>query len=99
MKKQIRRLSPHQNAKVIAVLLAISIIPIFIPIAIIMSFTMPEFDQYGNPVSFSTMAFWLMPIFYLVFGYISIALGCLIYNFLFKFVGGIEVEMIDKGSA
>ena len=29
---------------------------------------------------------------YLVFAYCAVAIGCLIYNFLQKFVGGIEFE-------
>ncbi len=34
----------------------------------------------------------LAPIMYLVFGYLSIAIGCAIYNFMFRFLGGIEFE-------
>lgn len=96
MKSQIRRFPPHQNAKVFAVVMAACIIPFFIPMALMMSFTMPEIDQHGNPIEFPLMMFWIMPLFYLVFGYISVVIGCFIYNFLYRFVGGIEIEMVEK---
>ena len=38
MKKQIRRLSPHQNGKVFAVLMTIGALVIFIPMTLMMFF-------------------------------------------------------------
>jgi hypothetical protein len=96
MKKQIRKFPPHQNAKVFAVLMAVCIIPFFIPMALMMSFTMPAVDQNGNPIEFPFMLFLFMPFLYLIFGYISVSIGCFIYNFLYKFVGGIEIETDEK---
>ena len=32
----------------------------------------------------------------LIFGYISVSIGCFIYNFLYKFVGGIEIETDEE---
>ena len=95
MKRQIKRLSPHQNGKVFAILLAVSVLPIFTPMMIIMTFVMPDVDPNGNHVEFPKMMFALMPIFYLIFGYISTAIGCLIYNFIFRFIGGFEFEFKD----
>jgi hypothetical protein len=40
----------------------------------------------------------VMPVLYLIFGYISVAIGCAIYNALYKFVGGIEFESKAEGS-
>ena len=34
----------------------------------------------------------LAPFIYLVFGHLSVAIGCLIYNFMFRYIGGIEFE-------
>ena len=96
MKKQIRRLSPHQNGKVLAVLMAIGAVLTFIPMAIMAYFFMPQIDQGGNPVEFPIFMFAIMPIFYLVFGYISIAIGCAIYNFVYGFIGGFEFEVEEK---
>jgi hypothetical protein len=33
-----------------------------------------------------------LPLFYLVLGYIMVAVACWIYNRMFRFVGGIEFE-------
>jgi hypothetical protein len=96
MKKQIKKLSPHQNGKVIGILMAVSFLPIFIVMAIIMSQFGPQIDQHGNPVQFPYFMFIIMPIFYLIFGYIFVAIGCVIYNYFFKFIGGLEFEVLDK---
>lgn len=96
LKTQIRRFSPHQNAKVFAVLMCVSFLPFMIPMMLMAVFAFPDVDQHGNPVVFPKFMFLIMPFFYLIFGYISIAIGCFIYNFLFRFVGGIEIETEDK---
>lgn len=36
--------------------------------------------------------FFVMPVLYLVVGYISIAVGCALYNFVYHHIGGIEFE-------
>jgi len=90
MKQQVSRLSPHQNGKVFAVLMAISSLVLFVPFALIAS----AFDPAHGA---SAMMFLLMPLFYLVFGYIMVALSCWFYNLMFRFVGGIEFE--SKGES
>ena len=92
MKKRINRLSPHQNGKVFGILIALGTLPMLIPIILMMSI-LP-----GNEANFSAVMFVVLPIFYLIFGYISVALICLIYNFLQKFIGGFEYETIDVSS-
>jgi hypothetical protein len=42
--------------------------------------------------------FLLMPVFYLVFGYISVALGCALYNFMYRYVGGVEFEARNESA-
>jgi hypothetical protein len=96
VRKQIKRLSPHQNGKVFAVLMTISAILIFIPMAIMIYFAGPQVDQNGNPVELPIFMFAIMPIFYLVFGYIFAATGCAIYNFVYRFLGGFEFEIEEK---
>lgn len=96
MKTQIKRFSPHQNAKVFAVLTAVSSLIFLIPMILIMTFTMPPVDAQGNPVELPIFMFVMAPIFYLIFGYISVAIGCLIYNFLAGFIGGIEFELSSE---
>ena len=50
------------------------------------------FKEQSGPSAFF---FLLFPIFYLVMGYLMGAVGCLIYNFAFKYLGGIEYETIE----
>jgi ABC-type multidrug transport system fused ATPase/permease subunit len=93
MKKQIRRISPHQNGKVFAVLMAISSLIFVIPMSVIMFLAMPGPDQYGSPANFM---FLLFPFIYLVLGYLGTAFVSLIYNYLFRFIGGFEFEFNDE---
>lgn len=94
MKKQISHLSPHQNGKVFGVLLmALSSLLFVVPMAIAVSFVPLGTDPHGNQVSPPPVAiFLLFPIMYLVMGYIMTAVGCVFYNFMFKYIGGFEYE-------
>ncbi|HVB48261.1 MAG TPA: hypothetical protein VNF69_07710 [Burkholderiales bacterium] len=40
----------------------------------------------------------MMPVIYLVLGYVMVAIGCLIYNFMFKYIGGIEFDSTVAGA-
>ena len=91
MKKQIKRLSPHQNGKVFGVLMALSSLVFVIPMSLAFSL-MPMHQEQSGPSAFF---FLLFPIFYLIMGYLMVAVGCLIYNFAFKYLGGIEYETIE----
>lgn len=92
MKIEIRRLSPHQNAKVIAVLMAVSSLVLFVPLYILFSFVPPP-EGEPRPPAFMLLIF---PLLYLVMGYIMVAIGCAIYNFISRYTGGIEYEARDK---
>jgi hypothetical protein len=93
MKTQISRLSPHQNAKVVAILMAISSLIFLIPMVIGFSFISPGIDSHGNQIKPpSTTMFLFFPIAYLVIGYITTAIACMFYNFMFKYIGRMEYE-------
>jgi hypothetical protein len=98
MRTQIRRLSPHQNGKVIGILMAISSLFFVLPMTVMMYFSGPSVDKQGNPVTFEIYFYIIFPILYLILGYIMTALGCVIYNFLFKYIGGIEFETKDENA-
>ncbi|MDY6952508.1 MAG: hypothetical protein SWE60_13435 [Thermodesulfobacteriota bacterium] len=100
MKRQIRRLSPHQNGKVVGVLTAVITLPMFLLMMIPMLFMMPKLDNAGNPIDFAFPfgMFLLMPLFYLVFTYLFVVVGCWLYNKLFKLLGGFEFEFREEGS-
>ncbi len=97
MKKQIARLSPHQNGKVFGVLMALSSLLFVVPIAIAFSFIPSGVDAHGDAIAQPPVAmFLLFPVIYLVMGYIMVAVGCLFYNFMFKYLGGIEYETTER---
>jgi len=98
MKQQIKRFSPHQNGKVIAVLMTIGAALMFIPMVIVTYLVMPQVDQPGNPVRLPVFMFAILPVFYLVFGYIIVATGCAIYNFVYRLIGGIEFEIEENST-
>ena len=92
MIQQIERFSPHQNAKVFAVLMAISSLVFLIPFIGIAVLTTPA--HMRPPV----WLFAMMPLFYLVIGYIMVIVGCWFYNIMFRFIGGIEFMSRDKAA-
>ena len=86
MKQQIARLSPHQNGKVFAILMALGALVFMVPF---MLFALASAPPEARP----PMLFFLaMPVLYLVMGYVMVWIGCALYNFLFKRIGGIEFE-------
>ncbi|MEP7100467.1 MAG: hypothetical protein ABI781_08155 [Burkholderiales bacterium] len=88
MKQQVSRLSPHQNGKVFGVLMAVTSLVFLVPFFLIFAATMPRGAGGGPPMLMILAA----PVFYLIVGYISVVIGCAIYNFMFRFLGGVEYE-------
>jgi len=86
MKQQIARLSPHQNGKVFAVLMALGSFVFLVPVMVMASFMAPS---ESTPSAFM---FLVLPVVYLVLGYLTVAFGCALYNLMFKSIGGIEFE-------
>ncbi|MEO8020491.1 hypothetical protein [Polaromonas sp.] len=89
MKKQIERFSPHQNAKVFAVLMAVSSLVFVVPFMLIAA----PFAPRG--AGMSALAVLAFPVIYLVIGYLSVAIGCWVYNLLYPYIGGIEFQARD----
>lgn len=89
MKRQIERLSPHQNGKVFGVLMSVSSFAFVIPMSVIFML-MPAAPGQERPPVF---VFLLFPIMYLVMGYVMTAIGCVVYNFMYGLIGGIEFEV------
>ena len=98
MKTVIKRLEPHQNGKVASVLIAVITLPMYLFMMIPMTLMMPKVDHAGNPIDFGFpfMMFLFMPLIYLVFTYVFVALGCWLYNTFFKYLGGFEFDLEEK---
>ena len=92
MKQQVARFSPHQNGKVFAVLMAVTLLIFFVPFFLIFAASAPA--QARPPM----LMLLVMPLMYLVFGYVMVAIGCAIYNFMFRYIGGIEFESNADGT-
>jgi hypothetical protein len=90
MKMQIRRLSPHQNAKVLAVISACIAAVVAVPM-FLFSLVMGR----GQGFWVETLVL-LAPVAYLIFTYIVVALICGFYNLLVNFIGGLEYEPLPE---
>lgn len=97
MKIRIERLSPHQNAKVVGVLMALGSLLLAIPMFLIFLLIPMPADVYGTPAPPAFM-FLLFPFLYLAMGYIVTAVLCLLYNFVCRYIGGIEYEARTDGT-
>lgn len=86
MKQQIARFSPHQNGKVLAILMAVGALVFLLPLMLFAFATAPA--EARPPMLF----FLAMPVLYLVMGYVMVVIGCALYNVLSKRIGGIEFE-------
>ncbi|MES2104919.1 MAG: hypothetical protein V4634_12945 [Pseudomonadota bacterium] len=76
-------------------MMAITSLVFVIPMTLAISF-IPGANHSGY--SGPALAFMIIfvPIMYLVMGYVTTAIACAIYNFTFKFVGGIEYETVAE---
>ncbi|MES2048005.1 MAG: hypothetical protein V4447_06375 [Pseudomonadota bacterium] len=83
MRKQIKSISPLQTAKVMAVLYFVISLPFVLFMFISMSMIPgPRFPMSGMML--------LMPVMYLVFGFIFTLVGAWVYNLVAGWIGGIE---------
>jgi hypothetical protein len=94
VKRRIRRISPLQLGKILALLcgiIGLIAIPFFLFMAT-MSAQLPA-DQRGPLMAMRPGAALFAPILYSVVGFIGGIIGAVIYNVVAKWVGGIEVEV------
>ena len=91
---QIKSFGILQTAKFMAVMYFISTAVFAIPAGIIISLVGASSSQ-GNPIlgSLSGFGMLLIPVAYGAMGFVVVAIGCLFYNLVAKFVGGIEIEI------
>jgi len=92
MKQQVARLSPHQNGKVFAILMALGSLVFLVPFGLILTAMAPAASR---PPMLTML---VMPVLYLVFGYIWVAISCAVYNFMFRWIGGFEFESTNRGA-
>jgi hypothetical protein len=88
MAQRIRRFGVGQTAKVLGVLYALLGL-VFAPFLVIAALFAPDTAGFG--IGFAIA----IPIVYGVVGFIFTAIGCLIYNLVAGWVGGIEIDVIE----
>jgi len=92
-------LSPHQNAKVFGVLMAISTLVFAVPMFFVFLNMPTGLDAQGNQIDVPSAWFVLLfPLLYLFMSYIMVTIGCWLYNFMFKYIGGFEYEARNNNS-
>lgn len=89
MKVRIQHLSPHQNGKVVSIIAGFISALFSLPIFFIFIVSGAHTEQ-GNEAVFMLL---LMPLFYLIFTYIAVVLTCFVYNWLHKYIGGLELDL------
>lgn len=97
MKVQISRFSPHQNAKVFAVLMALASLVFAVPMFLVFWMLPAGVDAHGNAVQPPPLLMPLLfPLVYLGMGYVMVRIACWVYNAMFSHIGGIEYEVRES---
>ena len=92
---QIKRFGVFQTAKIAAVMYFLISAIFFIPFGLIalMAGSATRGREGMMGALFGGVFMLFAPIVYAVLGFIFVAIGCLLYNFIAAFVGGIEIEI------
>jgi len=89
--KRIKRFGVYQTAKVIAIIYFLIALVFMIPFGLISSI-LGGANFPGTPFG-GGLFFILMPFIYGIMGFIMTAIGCLVYNLIATWTGGIELEV------
>jgi hypothetical protein len=93
--KQLMRIAPWQAGKLFALIYFVMSIFIAVPFALISS--MIPSNAPGPHVS--PGVFIAMPFLYAIFGLVFVPIACWAYNLAARFVGGLEITVIDRVDA
>ncbi|UXX77938.1 hypothetical protein N7E81_11230 [Reichenbachiella carrageenanivorans] len=88
---RVKKFGVLQTAKVVAMIYVIVSLVIIMPFAMIASMFSDEF--FPEFADFGAAAMLMIPVMYGVMGFIFTAIGCVVYNLIAGFTGGIEIEM------
>ncbi|MFT3870134.1 MAG: hypothetical protein QM715_16930 [Nibricoccus sp.] len=92
--RRIKRIAPLQLGKMLGILYGIMgllFLPFFLLMGVLSSQLPP--DQRAGMMFFGVGFALFAPVMYAVMGFITGALGALVYNVVAKWIGGIEVEV------
>jgi hypothetical protein len=94
--KRISRIAPWSAGRLFAVIYFFISLLVVIPMALIWSFA--PIPAASKP-PFSPVVLLLLPFLYAGAGLLFVAFACAIYNLAAKFVGGLEISVIDVPDA
>lgn len=90
MRRQIVRLSVGQTSKVLAAMYGLMGV-VLVPFFLLAALSGPAGG--GMSLGFALV----MPVIYAALGYVFVAIGCAVYNFVARHLGGIEFELDGPG--
>lgn len=96
MKVQIKRVSPHQCAKICAIMAGLTVLLILIPMVLVVS-SHPDTHAGRGELPIGTILT-MMPILYSAMTYILTFIAALLYNLFTPILGGIEYETETAGA-
>ncbi len=96
MAKRILRIAPWSAGRLFAVIYFFFSFLFIIPMALILSFA-PIPAASKPPIGPGVLM--LLPFVYALAGLLFVALACAFYNLAAKFVGGLEVTVVDEPEA
>lgn len=88
---RVKKFGVLQTAKVVAIIYVLVSLVIFLPFAMVGSMISEEF--FPEFADFGAVALLMIPIMYGIIGFVFTAIGCVVYNMIASFTGGIEIEM------
>ncbi|MEP3386819.1 MAG: hypothetical protein ABJO02_01445 [Reichenbachiella sp.] len=88
---RVKKFGVLQTAKVVAIIYVLVSLIIIMPFALLGSMLTEEF--FPEFADFGAAALLVIPIMYGIIGFIFTAIGCVVYNLIASFTGGIEIEM------
>ncbi len=91
MAQRIRRFGVGQTAKMLGALYTLVGV-VLIPIFLIVAMYAPDQAGFGVGVAVA------LPLIYGAIGFVFTAIGCLIYNLVAGWIGGIEIEIEQPAS-
>jgi hypothetical protein len=91
--KRVKRIGVFQTSKVVAIIMFFISLIFMIPFVLIGSLIGEMLGDFIPGFYFGGGLFFIfIPFSYGIFGFISTAISCLIYNLIAKWTGGIELE-------
>lgn len=92
-KKRVKRIGVAQTSLVAAIVMFFISLIFVIPMGLIVGAVGAVGGDFPG-LPFSGIGFFiLVPFLYAIMGFISTAIGCLVYNMVAKWTGGIEMEI------